>query len=498
MKRILLLSIALSLAAASIVAAQIPQSEYATHRSNLATAIGNGTLFVFGSPEPEQDFLSFNQNPHFYYLTGLKEPGAALVIRKIDAGVLTTLFVERRDPAREVVTGSRLGPAGAARTMGFAAREASSLIPYLDSLLAVDSTLYVVGNIAGSQSLLSPDDQFVKALRVKHPNLNVVNVNAKANELRRVKSAAEIALIRKAVDITVIAQREAMRLAEPGMNEFELQALIEYTFRRNGADRPSFSTIVGSGPNSTTLHYNANDRFMNAGEIVVMDIGASYRGYAADVTRTIPISGKFTADQRAVYQIVRDAQAAAERQAKVGTLARDMADSSNVVIAAGLARLGLTESPKATYDCNAAATRQCSQYSLYYMHGLGHGIGLDVHDPGAAPGRDGAGLRLVEGSAFTIEPGIYVRENLVDILPNTPRNRALGENLRAAVKRYANIGVRIEDDYIVTAAGVDWISRAPREISEVEVEMRKPYAGPLPRNRSMVEWYRATTPRESR
>ncbi|MBA2687919.1 MAG: aminopeptidase P N-terminal domain-containing protein [Gemmatimonadaceae bacterium] len=496
MKR-LSIPIALFLTATSTAYAQIPQSEYATHRTNLAAAIGNGILIAFGSGEPEQDFLSFYQNPHFYYLAGLKEPGAALVMRKTDAGVVTTLFVEPRDPAREVWTGSRLGPAGAARALGFAARETSGLIPYLDSLLAVDSTLYVVGNIAASQSLLSPDDQFVRALRVKHPNLNVINVNAKVNELRRVKSAAELEMIRKAVDITVIAQREAMRVAEPGMNEFEVQALIEYTFRRNGADRPSFSTIVGSGPNSTTLHYNVDDRFMNAGETVVMDIGASYRGYAADVTRTIPVSGKFTADQRAVYQIVRDAQAAAERQAKVGALARDMTDSSNVVIAAGLARLGLTESPSATYDCDAAASRQCPQYFLYYMHGLGHGIGLDVHDPGAAPSRN-ATTRLVEGSAFTIEPGIYVRENLVGILPNTPRNRALGETIRAAVKRYANIGVRIEDDYIVTAAGVDWISRAPREISEVEAEMRKPYAGPLPRNRSMVELYRATTPRESR
>jgi Xaa-Pro aminopeptidase len=136
--------------------------------------------------------------------------------------------------------------------------------------------------------------------------------------------------------------------------------------------------------------------------------------------------------------------------------------------------------------------------SLYYMHGLGHGIGLDVHDPGAAPGGRIGGLPLVEGSAFTIEPGIYVRENLIDIIPETPKNRVVKERIGAAVKRYANIGVRIEDDYIVTATSVDWISRAPREISEVEAEMRKPYTAPLPRNKAIVEWYRATTPRESR
>lgn len=477
--------------------AQISQSEIAGRRAKLAAAIGNGTLIAFGGHEPAEDFLVFNQNSPFFYLTGLKEPGAVLVMRKTDGGITSTLFVEPRDPAQEVWTGARLGPAGAARTMGFPARGVSELSAYLDSLLSVDSTLYVVGDVGGSQSVLSPDDQYLAGLRARHSNLAVVNTNSKLNEIRRVKSATELDYIRKAVDITVVAQREAMRFAEAGMNEFEVQALIEYTFRRNGADRPSFSTIVGSGPNSTTLHYNADDRFMSSGELAVMDIGASFRGYAADVTRTIPINGKFTADQRAVYQIVRDAQAAAERQAKVGALGRDMTDSASAVIAAGLARLGLIESAKATYDCDAAASRQCPQSFMYYMHGLGHGIGLDVHDPGASPSRN-ATTRLVDGSAFTIEPGIYVRENLSDILPNTPKNRALGETIRAAVKRYANIGVRIEDDYIVTATGVDWISRAPREISEVEAEMRKPYAGPLPRSRAMVEWYRATAPRESR
>lgn len=494
MKRIVIASLIFISAAAQ---SQIPQTEYATHRSKLAAAIGNGTLVAFGSAEPEQDYLIFNQNSTFYYLTGLKEPSATLVLRKTDAGAITTFFVEPRDPAREVWTGTRLGPAGAMQVMGFAARGVSELRPYLDSLLRIDSTLYVVGNIGASQSVLSPDDQFIRSLRDQHPNLNIVNANAKVSEIRRVKSAAELDLIRKAVDITVIAQREAMRLVAPGMNEFEIQALIDYTFRRNGADRASFSTIVGSGPNSTTLHYNVDDRFMNAGEVVVMDIGASYRGYAADVTRTIPVNGKFTPDQRAIYQIVRDAQAAAERQAKPGQLGRDMTDSANVTLAAGLARLGLIEDPTATFDCDAAATRQCSQLSLHYMHGLGHGIGLDVHDPGAAPSR-GATVRLVEGSAFTIEPGIYVRENLIDIIPDTPKNRLIKDKLRDAVKRYANIGVRIEDDYIVTAAGVDWISRAPREISELEAEMRKPFTGPLPRNRSIVEWYRATAPRESR
>jgi Xaa-Pro aminopeptidase len=291
------------------------------------------------------------------------------------------------------------------------------------------------------------------------------------------------------VSITADAQREAMRAIEPGMNEFEIQGLIEYTFRRNGADRPSFSTIVGSGPNSTTLHYNADDRFMNTGEVVVMDIGASYRGYAADVTRTVPISGTFTADQKAIYQIVRDAQAAAERQAKPGAKAELMSDSASAVLAAGLTRVGLIESPAATYDCGSAQQpQQCPQLGLYYMHGLGHGIGLEVHDPDQFYFTG----TLAAGSAFTIEPGIYVRANLLEILPKTSRNDGLIAKLKPAIDKYRNIGVRIEDDYLITDRGLEWISKAPREIVEVEAMMKETLASSTKRDASKIDWYKRT------
>jgi Xaa-Pro aminopeptidase len=243
---------------------------------------------------------------------------------------------------------------------------------------------------------------------------------------------------------------------------------------------------VGSGPNATTLHYNANDRFMEAGDVVVMDIGAAYRGYSADVTRTVPVSGTFTPEQRAIYQIVRDAQAAAERQVRPGAPARAMADSARAVLATGLTRLGLIEAPDATYDC--APGRRCPQLGLYYMHGLGHGIGLDVHDPDQYYQ---TGI-LAPGSVFTIEPGLYVRANLLDILPATPANQALAAKLREVVRRYANVGVRIEDDYLVTERGMEWISRAPREIAEIEALMKAPYTGPVARDAERVEWYRAT------
>lgn len=478
---------------------QITQAEYASRRAALATLIGDGVLVALGSPEPDEDYIAFNQNSQFKYLTGFNEPDAALVMDVSGGKIvgLPHLFVLPSDPSREVWTGRRMGVDGVRATLGFNAHPRGSLAAVLDTLLSRTGTpvLHIVGDYASGRSVLTADDQFVRAVVEKHPGTTVKPANAATLQLRRVKSDAELDLIRKAVAITVDAEREAMRAMEPGQNEFETQALIEYTFRRNGADRPSFSTIVGSGPNSTTLHYNADDRFFGDGDVVVMDIGASYRGYSADVTRTVPVSGKFSANQRAIYQAVRDVQATGERQAKLNAPGHLMADSVNVAMDAALTRLGLIESPGATFDCDPSGQRQCSQRFLYYMHGLGHGIGLDVHDPGAAGGGGGGASNLTPGSAFTIEPGIYVRENLLDIIPRTARNLAMIEKIRPAVLRYRNIGVRIEDDYIMTSAGLEWVSRAPREINEIEALMREPSKGPAPRDKAKVEWYRSTAPR---
>jgi Xaa-Pro aminopeptidase len=484
-------------AAIAPLGAQIPQTEFAQRRAALAGKLQDGVLLAIGSQEPAQDYLSFYQNEPFTYLTGYNEPNASLVMVKQGGQTTSMLFVEERDPAAEVWTGKRFGPAGATKATGIDARPVAQLRQVLDSLLGSAAQLYVVGNANpgpavppnGPPRVLTPEDQFVKAVTATHPNVKVTSGNLYVMMLRGTKSPAEQDLIRKAVSITADAQREAMRAIEPGMNEFEIQGLIEYTFRRNGADRPSFSTIVGSGPNSTTLHYNADDRFMNTGEVVVMDIGASYRGYAADVTRTVPISGTFTADQKAIYQIVRDAQAAAERQAKPGAKAELMSDSASAVLAAGLTRVGLIESPAATYDCGSAQQpQQCPQLGLYYMHGLGHGIGLEVHDPDQFYFTG----TLAAGSAFTIEPGIYVRANLLEILPKTSRNDGLIAKLKPAIDKYRNIGVRIEDDYLITDRGLEWISKAPREIVEVEAMMKETLASSTKRDASKIDWYKRT------
>jgi Xaa-Pro aminopeptidase len=478
--------------AASAAGAQFSAADYQQRRTALLAQLPDaGVVVALGAHEPPQDYLSFYQSPSFNYLTGLLEPEAALVMVKSVRGVTSTLFVEPRVPAREIWVGARLGTDAAARRTGVPARDVADFPRVLDSLAGAGLPFYFIGDFVngeGGHDRRTPDEQLVAEFRQRHSSVAVKNFTPVVEQLRASKSPGELALIRTAAEITARAEREAMQALAPGMNEFEIQALIEYVFRRNGADRPSFASIVGSGPNATTLHYNLDDRFIQPGDIVVMDVGASYKGYAADVTRSIPASGVYSPEQRAIYQIVRDAQAAAERQATLGAAAHLMSDSATALLAAGLTRLGLIESPNATYDCDfGGRVARCPQYQLYYMHGLGHGIGLEVHDPDQYYFSG----TIAPGSAFTIEPGLYVRADVLDVLPPTPANRALAAHLRDAVARYRDIGIRIEDDYVVTSSGVEWISRAPRELAEIEALMKaaRP-AWPAGRDSALVERYR--------
>lgn len=472
-------------------AAPVPHEEYARRRQALAREMSDGVLVVMGAVEADADYMPFAQSAPFRYLTGITEPNAVLVMVKRGAEVAEHLFVLPRDPAQEVWQGARLGAEGATRITGVPARTTQQMDGALDGLLRGVRTLYTVTPLGqdGSRSPWQrPDQQFVQALQREHGVQRVVDLSDELFQIRQAKSPAELDLLRRAIYITNLAHREAMRAVEPGMNEFEVHALIEGTFRRYGAERPAFGSIVGSGPNATTLHYRAADRYMQAGDMLVMDIGASYAGYAADVTRTVPVNGRFTPEQRSIYSLVLEAQKAAEQQARAGVTLARLNQTATRVLAEGLARLGLIESADATYDCGQG---QCRQVNLFYMHGLGHGIGLDVHDPDA-----GYGSGFVAGSAFTIEPGIYVRADVLDYLPDTPRNRQMIARLRPVVQRYRNIGVRIEDDYFITERGLERISAgAPREIAEIEALMGRESFWNRERRPEMVEWYRGMTPR---
>jgi Xaa-Pro aminopeptidase len=473
-------------------AAPIAATEYAGRRAALARSMEDGILLILGAPQPAADYLPFQQRANFRYLTGITEPDAALIIDKRGGQVEEMVFVLPRDPARETWEGRRLGAEGARALTGIPASTIDRLLPELETRMPHHATLYTAGGRppepTGSR-LLDPEEQVLARLLERYPALDVQDVAPVLETLRATKSPAELDLLRRAVHITVLAHREAMRAAAPGMNEFEIQALIEYTFRRHGAEGTGFSSIVGSGPNSTTLHYNQNDRFMAAGEVLLMDIGASYRGYTADVTRTIPLDGTFSARQRDIYQVVLDAQKAAESLLRPGATWDQLNAAAEDVIARGLAALGLIDAPDATYRCASPRFGMiCPQYRLYFMHGLGHGIGLAVHDPEASYFGP-----FIAGSIFTIEPGVYVRGDALDHLPDTPENRAMADRLRPVLARYVDIGVRLEDNYLVTEDGfVRLTAAAPREMGEVEAIMRQPGRAGAPRDAEIVEWYRRT------
>src|ERR1043166_8621588 len=465
-------------AARAPLAAQISASEYAARRDSLAGRIGEGVVLAFGGRTPVSDFGPFFQIPPFRYLTGYEYADAALLMVVHQGKGVSTLFVTRSTPRRSLYYGAEPDSAALLSELGLFSRDASALTAAVDSLARSGLTVYGLrdfedADFAAADSL-TRGGQFLRLLALRYPG-QVTSASAILDQLRAKKSPAELALIRKAAEISSEGHLELMRQIEPGMHEYDLQAIIEYTFRRGGAERPAYGSIVGAGPNGTQLHYMKDRRELKPGEVVVIDAAAEFGGYAADVTRTIPVSGSYTPEQRALYHIVRDGQAAAERNSRPGMSIQAAQDSSLDVRARGLATLGLIESPTATFDppwpadCGRSP-RACLQASLFAIHGISHGLGLAVHDPLQAYSRD---RTLKQGDAFTIEPGLYITPKLLDILPDTPKNRAFAAKVRAAVERYRDTGVRIEDDYVITEHGLEWISRAPRDLDEIEALLRK-------------------------
>ena len=461
-------------AATPTLGAQITTAEYRARREALAARVADGVVIAFGGRKPVTDFGPFYQLPAFHYLTGYDFADATLVMVVRGGSATSTLFVTKSSPRVSLYYGAEPDSAEIAREMGLASRTSVALAPEMETLAARTMPVWTLrdfedADFAAADSL-TRGGQFIKALVARHPKLVVRDAHPMVSELRAKKSPAEMALIRKSAEISAEGHRALMRGITPGMHEYEMQAIVEYTFRKLGAERPSYGSIVGAGPNGTQLHYMKDTREAREGEVVVIDAAAQYQGYAADITRTIPVSGTYTVDQKAIYQIVRDAQAVAERNSTAGASIRAAQDSSLDVRARGLAALGLIESPTATLDMPwpvdcTTNPRPCQQVSLWSIHGISHGIGLAVHDPLQAYSGDGT---FKIGDAFTIEPGIYITTKLLDILPDTPKNRAFAAKVRPLVERYKNTGVRIEDDYIITDKGTEWITRVPREIAEIE------------------------------
>ncbi len=426
---------------------------FASRRERFLSRLGDDSAALVCATPPRvrsnDTMYEYRPNSDLWYLTGFEEPEAAALFLPGHPEHPFVLFLRRRDREREVWDGERVGVEGAKAAVGCdAAFGIEELAPQLEKLLVGRSRLVyalgldedldrtVVRTVRKAQYLARRGK---KAPRVIEDPMSVLH------EMRLVKSPGEIAALRRATEVSAEGHRQAMRLTRPGLREFEIQAEIEYVFRRAGAVAPGYATIVGSGPNACVLHYIANRRTMRAGELVLVDAGAEVGYYTGDLTRTWPVSGKFTGEQREIYDLVLRAQMEVIRSVRPGLEWHHLHETAVRVLATGLVDLGVVEGPveKAIED---------KTYRHVYMHGTGHWLGIDVHDVGAYA-RDGEpGRPLVPGMVFTVEPGLYFHPDE----PNLP-------------ERYRGIGVRIEDDVLVTEDGCEVLTAgAPKEPEELE------------------------------
>jgi len=431
----------------------VPRAEYRQRRVALAEKLKGGVALLYASEEPALDFMSYRQDEDFYYLSGWNEPGAAIVIIASADAVAETpgtgglgaraaqpyreiLFLPSRNPRMEKYTGPKMDAAtpNAAATTGF------------DEVLPMTELPGVLNKLAeGDRSRLrniwtekgSPQSDAAISFLGASLGLGSLSVSGDVAQaiipLRAVKSAAELELLRKASNASIAAQLAGMRAIRPGVTERTVAGIEIAKMMQEGCERPSYAPIVGSGPNSTTLHYSENSRTMQAGDTVVIDAAGEYSMYASDITRTMPVSGHFTPRQLEIYNIVLGAQRAAAAafvagRSKINDPQHKQADSLD----------------KVAFDYVNAHGKDLhgEQLGQYMVHGLGHLVGIDVHDPWdySKP--------LDKGMVFTIEPGIYIPEE--------------------------NIGIRIEDVFYVDASGrlVDLIEQLPHEAADVESAMR--------------------------
>jgi len=433
----------------------IKMSEYAKRRKELMQKIGpNGVVILPSAPEVLRNgdaVYAYRQNSDFYYLTGFEEPEAVLVLAPKRKEGEYILFNRVRDLDREIWDGPRAGLEGAVSEF-----QADQSFPY------GELTLMLPALLAGRETIHYPlgiNRDFDKILMhgVNKVRSNIrgglqspiafVDITPSLHEMRLFKSTAEVALMQKAIDITNKAHVRAMEICKPGIAEYQLEAELMYEFQRNGARFPAYNSIVGAGRNTCILHYVNNNQEIVDGDLVLIDAGAEYQNYAADITRTFPANGRFTGEQRAVYELVLASQLAAIKSIEPGVLWTTAQNIIVKVITQGLIDLGILQG-----DLDNLIEKQA--YFPFYMHRSGHWLGLDVHDVGRYR-VDTKWRPLLPGMVFTVEPGIYISANI----PNVH-------------KRWHNIGVRIEDNVLVTDKGCDVLSqKIPKTVTEIEATM---------------------------
>jgi len=408
----------------------------------LAILIGGGLVTRSNDTE-----YPFRQDSDFWYLTGFDHPGAVAVLRT-DGGPEYTLYVEPRDPAAEIWTGYRPGREGAVRDYGAdAAYERSEFLKQLPDLVAAVERIYhVLGrNPAIDQTMTSTiDDLRRRSRQGVAPPTAIVDLRAILHEMRLFKEPAELDIMRRAAAISAEAHSEAARRAWPGVHEYELQALLEYTFRRRGARGPAYTTIVGGGSNATVLHYIRNDQELHDDTLVLIDAGCELEGYASDVTRTYPVGGRFTGPGRALYEAVLEAQLAALSLCRPGSTLPEIHDAAVRRLVEALVDLEILAG-------NVDELIAGEKHRPFYMHNTSHWLGLDVHDVGLYK-HGGEPRKLEPGMAFTVEPGIYVADSNQEVDP-----------------RFRGIGIRIEDDVVITPDGHENLNAAaPKHPDELE------------------------------
>jgi len=389
----------------------------------------------------------FRQDSDFYYVTGFEEPESIAIVRP-GQDPHYTLFVRPRDPEREIWDGRRAGVEGAKSEFG--ANESFPIAEFdeklQDILDGAEKLYYRLGVNRDLDETIINQIARMRAVNRKpiHPPQTIVDPATIIHEMRVLKSSDEIELMQVAADIAAEAHCEAMKASRPGMQEYEVEALIEKVFRQRGAAGPAYTSIVGAGANATVLHYINNDGQLHDGDLLLVDAGAEYKGYASDITRTFPINGRFTKPQREIYDLVLKAQMACVEMVRPGTTHDQLKQHSIEVLTEGMVELGLLAG-------KPEELIKEKKYERFYMHGLGHMLGIDVHDVGRYYyGKESRALE--PGVVMTVEPGIYISPDTKDI-----------------PSQYLGIGVRIEDDVLCTENGPRVLTnKVPKVAEEIE------------------------------
>ena len=390
----------------------------------------------------------YRQDANFYYLTGFEEPESVCVIAPDHPEHQYVLFVRPRVPEQEVWTGKRAGVDGAKERFG--ADEAYPIEEFDEKIaeyIGTSEQLYY--GFGADEAFNQKIIELLKGyrrhrLREGTGPTTVIDPTDILAEMRLIKDEAELARIRKAVDISVEAHTAAMQTVRPGMYEYELESLIDSIYRKNGGTGPAFLTIVAKGANATTLHYTTNDSQIEAGDLVLIDAGCEYQYYCGDITRTFPANGKFTEAQRAIYQSVLDVQCEIIESIRPGVSIGDPAQKAVEMLTEAMLELGLLVGEKEKII-------EEQEYRKFYMHSVGHMLGVEVHD--VAKTRDGEEHKMFQpGMVMTVEPGLYIDPDSENVPPE-----------------YLGIGVRIEDNILVTESGCEVLTAAvPKTIEEIE------------------------------